>query len=143
MSVFCSKGHAGRFTNHGPNVGQGWYCPECKDDIPHSDNVYGSSARLAKRADVIYYPKTGDQINCVKSPCRACHGVYRKLPPFEIKVGDIITCNNARALPELELNKSYEVFAVEASGLRIRVLNKGVWEHRSYSRCRFVFGGKL
>lgn len=143
-NVLCPNGHVGRFTNHGPNVGQGWYCPECREDIAHVDNVYGSAAKIAARSDTtIAYPRVGDMINCLKTPCRACRGVYRKLPPLQISIGDTITCVNARGIDELEMNKAYEVVAVEGIGLRIRILKKGAWENRAYSRCRFKWGGKL
>ncbi len=144
MSVTCLKGHTGRFTNHGPNVGQGWWCPECKDDIEHSDNTYGSSAKMiVKQTGIEKRPNVGDQINCTKTPCSACRGVYRNVDPKIIFSGDVVTCNNTRGIKDLELAKSYEVVAVEPKGLRIRLLKDGAWVNMCYSRCRFIWGGKL
>jgi hypothetical protein len=41
-SVVCPHCHTdAKWVEHGPTVGRGWYCPGCKDDVIHVDNVYG------------------------------------------------------------------------------------------------------
>lgn len=145
QTVYCSKGHMGRYTDHGPMVGRGWFCPDCKDDIPHVDNVFGAAAKLklaSKPIEVqVIYPKRGDKLNCVKMPCKACSGVSRKLPLYQVKPGDSVTCWNNKGIADvLENGVAYEVVATTPKGLVIRFIKGGKWVEQEYSRCRFMWG---
>jgi hypothetical protein len=66
----------GKWVEHGPHVGQGWYCPTCKDDIPHQDNVFGISGIAIQKAVAAAKAQ-------VASPARG----YGAMPPATVTGG--------------------------------------------------------
>jgi hypothetical protein len=148
----CKKCNTiGRWVDHGPTVGKGWYCGTCKDDIPSDDNVYGHYAqKKIEEKKSVGQPYIGAQpsvwgqthtrrvrLNCTKDICPACGGKY-KGAHVNVQPGDRVICeNNARVSKDLGMYKEYIVLSVDAAKENIRVMTLGT-STKEYSRCRFA-----
>jgi len=131
-------GFMASWIDYGPNVGQGFYCRICKDEVDSPDNIYGIAAQ-ARRRELTYIGKlkTIDSpqfLNCTKVGCQMCNGAASKLPQVDIKVGDWVWCYiDKKTNHKIKYSGAYEVVALEPQGIRIQVGK----ERLAYSRCRF------
>lgn len=151
-SVSCPKcSGLGVFIDHGPTVGRGWFCRGCKDDIDHSDNMYGLTADQMRKAKARQpgsliqplnmsagygahpSPYSFEPLECVKLGCKLCgtisrnpshHGVMLGIPksPVVLRIGDVLRCDHDKGVTGfLKANDNYEVAEVLAFTVRIWV----------------------
>lgn len=140
--VICSLGHEGRWVDHGPSVGKGYYCPICKDDIPHTANTYGVSFKAKPQTVDSPTDETYYDLKCTKSQCLVCLGSLANLSTTP-KINDVVECFESRIFNSktgkpllttpLKLGYQYKVYDVTPNGLKI-VINQKVYE---FTNCRF------
>jgi hypothetical protein len=131
----CKKD--GKWVDHGPAVGQGWYCVSCKVDIPSLHNTYG----ITGKANVSKLPPTRTgfmrfasyAIDCRKTlTCSTCKGLAMLLDKRDVKVGDEVICTEVSGT-KLKYNGVYKVHTVNADSFGLDV--GGII--KNFSRCRF------
>lgn len=133
--MVCSKcKQHGVWIEYGPRIGAGWYCRHCKDDIYHTDNVYGSSGqRYIASLSKPTFNEVWKDINCTLS-CKVCHGRNYLVDNITLKPGDkvkaILNSGVSKSLISL---KEYTISQVDSSGIRVQEIPNSV----GYARCRF------
>lgn len=133
QSKSCAKcGTLGKWVDHGPAVGKGWYCSTCKEDIPSDANTYGITGKQFVQKTTAK-PKY-ISLNCgKKDSCSTCGGAAKSMPPVDVKRGDSVVCV-INTGTKLQRSHIYKVYAVHEDSIELGILMNTT----KYSRCRFA-----